>query len=174
MWICLTWLFLVIPKPTNRSSKSGVLARATYSGSYRNTYFGICTTQFYKYTSKALQKKWITPLWRHTLQQKCQFCNPFLGLVSLSPNFHIYVSVSDSYIPRIGPHIWLQQNRPTDPGNTVYKLQIYECRNWETEHWRYRPARLDLHESGIIGKPFKRTSTAICYSFFYFWSWIFH
>ncbi len=24
----------------------------------------------------------------------------------------------------------------------------------------YRPARLDLHESGIIGKPFKRTSTA--------------
>ncbi len=22
---------------------------------------------------------------------------------------------------------------------------------------RYRPARLDLHESGIIGKPFKRT-----------------
>ncbi len=27
----------------------------------------------------------------------------------------------------------------------------------------YRPARLDLHESGIIGKPFKRTSTAICF-----------
>jgi hypothetical protein len=27
---------------------------------------------------------------------------------------------------------------------------------------------LDLHESGIIGKPFKRTSTAICFSFFIF------
>jgi hypothetical protein len=26
---------------------------------------------------------------------------------------------------------------------------------------RYRPARLDLHESGIIGKPFKSTSTGI-------------
>ncbi len=38
---------------------------------------------------------------------------------------------------------------------------------------RYRSARLDLHESGIIGKPFKRTSTAICFEFFYFWSWIF-
>ncbi len=35
----------------------------------------------------------------------------------LSPNFHIQVSVSDLYIHRIGPHIWLQQNRQTDPGN---------------------------------------------------------
>jgi hypothetical protein len=33
---------------------------------------------------------------------------------------------------------------------------------------RYRPARLDLHESGIIGKPFKSTSTAIGFKFFYF------
>ncbi len=32
------------------------------------------------------------------------------------------------YIPRIGPHISLQQNRQTDS-------QIYECRNWETEHY---------------------------------------
>ncbi len=31
---------------------------------------------------------------------------------------------------------------------------------------RYRPARLDLNESGIIGKPLKRTSTAICFWFF--------
>jgi hypothetical protein len=29
----------------------------------------------------------------------------------LSPNFHIHVSV-----PKIGPHIFLQQNRQTDPG----------------------------------------------------------
>jgi hypothetical protein len=27
------------------------------------------------------------------------------------------VSVSDLYIPRIGPHFSLQQNRQTDPGN---------------------------------------------------------
>ncbi len=33
---------------------------------------------------------------------------------------------------------------------------------------RYRPARLDLHESGIIGNPFNRTSTAICSSFLIF------
>jgi hypothetical protein len=39
-------------------------------------------------------------------------------LRGLSPNFHIHVSVtvSDLYIPRIGPHIFLQQNRQTDRG----------------------------------------------------------
>jgi hypothetical protein len=35
----------------------------------------------------------------------------------LSPDFHIHVSVSDLYIPRIDPHIFLQQNRQTDHGN---------------------------------------------------------
>ncbi len=29
----------------------------------------------------------------------------------LSPHSYIHVSVSDFYIPRIDPHIWLQQNR---------------------------------------------------------------
>ncbi len=33
------------------------------------------------------------------------FMIPFLGIAGLSPNFHIHVSVSDLYIPRIGPHI---------------------------------------------------------------------
>ncbi len=32
----------------------------------------------------------------------------------LSPNFHFHVSVSDLYIPSIGPHIFLQQNRQTE------------------------------------------------------------
>ncbi len=38
-------------------------------------------------------------------------------LRGLSPNFHIDVSVSDLYIPRIGPHIFQQQNRQTDLGD---------------------------------------------------------
>ncbi len=38
----------------------------------------------------------------------------------LNPNSYIHVSVSNLHIPRIGPHSWLQQNRQTDPGNTVY------------------------------------------------------
>jgi hypothetical protein len=41
----------------------------------------------------------------------------FWELRGLSHNFHIHVSVSDLFIPRIGPHFWLQQNRPTDTGN---------------------------------------------------------
>jgi hypothetical protein len=38
-------------------------------------------------------------------------------LRGLSPKFHIHLSVSDLYIPTIGPPIFLQQNRQTDRGN---------------------------------------------------------
>jgi hypothetical protein len=38
-------------------------------------------------------------------------------LFGLSPNFHIEVPVSDLYVPRIAPHIFLQQKRQTDRGN---------------------------------------------------------
>jgi hypothetical protein len=41
----------------------------------------------------------------------------FWELRGLSPNFNIHLSVSDLFIPRIRPHIWLQQNRQTEPGN---------------------------------------------------------
>ncbi len=41
----------------------------------------------------------------------------FWELRGLSPNFDIHVTVSDLYIPRISPHIFLQQNRQTDGGN---------------------------------------------------------
>jgi hypothetical protein len=37
----------------------------------------------------------------------------------LSPNIHIHVSLSDLYIPMIGPPIFLQQNRQTDRGNIL-------------------------------------------------------
>ncbi len=43
---------------------------------------------------------------------------PEKELRGFSHNFHIHVSVSDLFIPRIGPHIFLQQNRMlTDGGN---------------------------------------------------------
>ncbi len=42
---------------------------------------------------------------------------PEKELRGLSPNFHIHVTVSDLYIPRIGPPIFLQQNMQTDRGN---------------------------------------------------------
>jgi hypothetical protein len=42
---------------------------------------------------------------------------PEKELRGLSPNFHLPLSVSDLCTPRIGPYIFLQQNRQTDPGN---------------------------------------------------------
>jgi hypothetical protein len=41
---------------------------------------------------------------------------PEKELRGLSNNFHIHVSVSDLYIPTIGPPIFLQQNRQTNRG----------------------------------------------------------
>ncbi len=42
---------------------------------------------------------------------------PKMELYGLSPNFHIYVSVSDLYIPTIGLPILLQENLCSDTGN---------------------------------------------------------
>jgi hypothetical protein len=57
---------------------------------------------------------------------------PEKKLRGLSPNFHIHVSVSDLYIPTIGPPIFLQQNRQTDRGNIcINRSPKHECRNWE-------------------------------------------
>jgi hypothetical protein len=38
---------------------------------------------------------------------------PEMKLRGFVPNFHIHVSVSDLYIPTIGPSILMQQNRQT-------------------------------------------------------------
>ncbi len=67
-----------------------------------------------------------------TLQRKSHLCIPRKESRSLSPNFHIHVSVSDLYISRIGPHIFLQQIRQTVFG--MYKSlrsQTHECGNWD-------------------------------------------
>ncbi len=43
----------------------------------------------------------------------------------------ILLSVSDLYIPRIRPHIFLQQNRKTDPAwEYVNRSRTHECGNW--------------------------------------------
>ncbi len=46
---------------------------------------------------------------------------PEKELRSLIPNFLIHVSVRDLYIPTVGQLFFLQQNKQTDRGNTVYK-----------------------------------------------------
>jgi hypothetical protein len=51
-----------------------------------------------------------------TLQRKSHVCIPKIGIAR--PQSQVpHVSVSDLCIPRIGPHIFLQQSRQTDPGN---------------------------------------------------------
>jgi hypothetical protein len=54
-----------------------------------------------------------------TMQCNKNFINVFpeKELPGLSPNFHMHSSVSNIEIPRIGPYIFLQQNRQADPGN---------------------------------------------------------
>ncbi len=44
----------------------------------------------------------------------------------LNPNFHIHVSVSDLYIPTIGPPIFLQQIR-----EYINRSQNHGCMNWD-------------------------------------------
>ncbi len=50
---------------------------------------------------------WLSPHWLGSSQCNENLIYVFLfwELCSLSPNFHIHVSVCDLYIPRIGPHI---------------------------------------------------------------------
>ncbi len=53
-------------------------------------------------------------------------------LRGLSPNFHSScVCERFLYIPRIGPHIFLQQNRQTDPWEHINRSQRHECGNWD-------------------------------------------
>ncbi len=46
------------------------------------------------------------------------------------PNFHIHVSVSDLYIPKICPHIFLQQNRQIHRGNIYIALKYMNVEIW--------------------------------------------
>jgi hypothetical protein len=55
-------------------------------------------------------------LQRHNTENSRQIF-PEKELWGLCPNFHIHVSVSDLYIPRIGLPILLQENMWTDLGD---------------------------------------------------------
>ncbi len=60
---------------------------------------------------------------------------PGKELCGHNSNSYIHVSVSNLYyIPRIGPHIGLQQIHAERSWKYINLSQIYECRNWETEH----------------------------------------
>jgi hypothetical protein len=57
-------------------------------------------------------------IWTAKIQyRKLEKNIPRNGMRGISPNFHIHVSVSDLYIPRIGLPVLLQENMWTDFGN---------------------------------------------------------
>jgi hypothetical protein len=64
----------------------------------------------------SLKRLAFVALQRHNTENLKQIF-PEKELRSLSPNFHIHVSVSDLYVPTIGLPILLQENMWTDPGN---------------------------------------------------------
>jgi hypothetical protein len=78
--------------------------------------FAGCFTQ---YPSRITYWKYIVGPWG--CLQHCKedpiYAFPEMKLRGLVPSFHIHVSVSDLYIPWIGPPILLQKNRQTDPEN---------------------------------------------------------
>jgi hypothetical protein len=49
-------------------------------------------------------------------------------LRGLNPDFYIHVSVTVLYIPRIGPHIFLQADRSWE---YINHLKTHECGNWD-------------------------------------------
>ncbi len=51
-----------------------------------------------------------------------------MKLRGVVPNFHIHVSVSDLYIPTIGPPILLAADQSWE---FINRSQIHEYRNWE-------------------------------------------
>jgi hypothetical protein len=63
----------------------------------------------------------------YALQRKSHLCIPRTG----SPSLYIHVSVGDLYIPRIGPHIFLKQNRQTDRG--IYSINRLQHRHMNVE-----------------------------------------
>jgi hypothetical protein len=58
----------------------------------------------------------------------------FWELRGLSPNFHIHVSVSDLYIPRISPHISSsRKGRPIVGIVYIIRSQTHEWGNWDCD-----------------------------------------
>jgi hypothetical protein len=91
---------------------------------------GRCNATFYSVVTAFMRSVSSGPQ-QNTWQRKSHFYIPFLGIARPHPNFHLHVSVSDLYIPRIGPHIFLQQNMQIDRGEYINRLQTHECGNWD-------------------------------------------
>ena len=85
----------------------------------------------------------------------------FWELRCLSPNFHIHVSMSDLYIPRIGPHISSSRKcRPIMGILYIIGSQTHECGNWDWDP--------DIPFLGILASKFRCFVFAVQYM--YIWN----
>ncbi len=106
--------FLSIPDPGSRGQK-GTGSQIPDPGS--------ATLRVTKQKVVVVWLEWKAALGR-TRRDHLPHCNenpidvfPEKELRSLSPNFHIRMSVSDLYISIFGSHIFLKQNKQTDCGS---------------------------------------------------------
>ncbi len=80
-----------------------------------------CYAELFTYTANEgpgrIQYKCLVPIYVFPKMKLRGSLFPKHNYNILSPNFHIHVSVSNLYIPRVGLPILLQPNRRTDPGN---------------------------------------------------------
>ncbi len=65
------------------------------------------------------------------LQRKSYLWIPFLGIARPQSQFHIHVSVSAFYIPRIGPHISCSRIGRSIVWVYKFLTDTYECGNWD-------------------------------------------
>ncbi len=72
---------------------------------------------------------------RNTLYQKSDLCISRNETAQPRSQF-LHSSICERFIYSwICPPIWLQQNRQTDPMEIHASITVYECENWETEHY---------------------------------------
>ncbi len=87
----------------------------------------------------------------------------FWELRGLSPNFYIHVSVSDLYIPRIGPHI-SSSRTAVQSWEYIIHSQTHECGNWD-----WGP---DIPFLGILSSNFRHFFFAVQIPIQAGWAWL--
>ncbi len=94
-------------------------------------------------------------------KEKPIYVFPEKELRRLSLNFLIYMSVSDLYIPRISPHIFLQQNRQ---GRS---WEYINCSQTHTAKTKCRKFETNFPRKGISGPQSQFPHSCVCEWFIY-------
>jgi hypothetical protein len=98
----------------------------------KGVFFCIVSIEMLKLTWYRMRDTQVLIINAYTLQRKSHLLYVFLfwELCGISPNFHIHVSMSDLYVPRIGPHI--SCNRIADRlWEYINRSQTHECGYWD-------------------------------------------